>query len=333
MLDDNTAWIKKYQPKTIDDYVFANEKYRTLITKWYENEKIDGNLILYGPPGTGKTSLIRVLVNKIIKSKTDLYTVNSRSVDEVDEIRQWINKRPTRSKQNIVYFEEIDQISKAAQTGLKDKLMENFVETCVFLCATNHPKRLNPALLDRFTYQFHLNTSNKDDLFKKIKFILDNEKCEYNENSLLEYVDKNYEVGLRTIINTLQIEYVVNDKKILFDEINDKSEIEEHIIDLFFNMIKCVIELSDNKSKKLCLIYPKDSAISNDYINFITILNNNWNIDYNYIFEELIEKINIYPCKKILVDYYETLENKKYSHYHLIGCFYDLIKSTVEMMP
>lgn len=327
MIDQNTAWVKKYQPPTIDGFVFANDQYKDLINSWIEKEKIDGNIILYGPPGTGKTTLSEILIRKIVKTQSDLFRVRSRSVKEIDELQSWVSKAPNRSNHNIVYIEEIDKISRAAQVTLKDGLLEKYVNTCIFLCCTNHPKRLDPALYSRFTYKFNLNLFDKESLYNRIKDILDQEKAEYNIDVLQTFVENNYQKGLRDILNLLQISYITNKKKIIFEDLAGQTEIEENVIALFLSIIKTVLKLISVNEKKKCLYYPNNSVIAQDYLNLTTILNNNHDIDYDQVFEQIIENINIYPAKKIVANYYETLENKKYPHLHFISCIYDVIES------
>lgn len=327
MIDQNTAWVKKYQPPTIDGFVFANDQYKDLINSWIEKEKIDGNIILYGPPGTGKTTLSEILIRKIIKTQSDLFRVRSRSVKEIDELQSWVSKAPNRSNHNIVYIEEIDKISRAAQVTLKDGLLEKYVNTCIFICCTNHPKRLDPALYSRFTYKFNLNLFDKESLYSRIKDILDQENAEYNVEVLKTFVENNYQKGLRDILNLLQVSYITNKKKIIFEDLAVQTEIEENVIALFLSIVKTALKLTSVIEKKKCLYYPNSSVIAQDYLNLTVLLNNNHDIDYDQVFEQIIENTNIYPAKKIIANYHEMLENKKYPHLHFISCLYDVIES------
>lgn len=326
MLDQNTAWIKKYQPPTIEGYVFNNDEHKQLVSSWIDHEKIDGNLIMYGPPGTGKTTLAEILIRKIIKTQNDLFRIKSRSVQEIDELKNWVSKAPTRSNINIVYIEEIDKLSKQAQVTLKDGLMEKFINSCVFICATNHPRKLDPALFSRFTYKFNLNSFDKENLYNKIYEILKNEEAEFNDIDLKDFVNQSYQKGLRDILNLLQISYITNNKKIIFSDLANKTEIEETVITLFLTIIKTILNINDPRQKKQCLNYPINSIIGQDYTNLVTLLHNNWDIDYDQIFEDLIDNTNIYPPKIILINYHERLDDKKYPHLHLISCLYETIE-------
>ena len=327
MLDQNTAWIKKWQPKSIDGYVFNNDQHKQLVNSWLENEKIDSNLILYGPPGTGKSCLVEILIRKIIKTQSDLNRISSRSVDDIDKLKNWVGKAPNRSKQNIVYIEEIDKLSRQAQVTLKDGLMEKHVETCAFVCCTNHVRKLDPALLSRFTYKFNLDSFDKEDLAAKIKEILKLENAIYDQDQFNSFIDQNYQKGLRDILNDLQISYITNNKKIVFSDLIGRSETEDNVIALILAIVRVVLELKDSKQKKQCLLFPNNSIIAKDYVNLVTLLNNNWDIDYDQVFETLIENIDLYPAKNIISRYHEEVDNKKYPHLHLIGCLYEILEA------
>jgi replication-associated recombination protein RarA len=326
-LDQNSAWIKKYQPSTIDGYVFNNDQHRQLVTSWLESEKIDGNILLYGAPGLGKTTLAEILIRQIVKTQADLFRVKSRSVVEIDELKSWVGKAPSRSNHNIIYIEEIDKLSKQAQVTLKDGLMEKYVNTCIFICCSNHPRKLDPALLSRFTYKFNLSAFEKENLYNRISVILKEENAEYNEDQLKVFVEENYQKGLRDILNLLQISYITNGKKIVFSDLAGKTEAEENTISLFLSIVKTVLSITDSRQKKTCMIYPVNSVISQDYVNFVTLLNNNWDLDYDQIFEELVDCIDLYPAKNIIARYHEYLDDKKYPHLHMIACLYEVIEA------
>lgn len=327
MIDQNTAWVSKYKPATVEGYVFSNDQHKQLISSWLENEKIDGNLLLYGPPGTGKTTISEILIRKIIKTQSDLNRITSRSVAEIDELKAWVTKAPNRSNHNIVYIEEIDRLSSQSQGTLKDGLMEKHINTCVFICCTNHPKKLNPALLSRFTYKFNLDSFDKQNLSDKIKEILKIEAAEYDQEQFNNFIELNYQKGLRDILNELQISYITNNKKIVFSDLVGRTETEENVIALMLAIIRVVLELKDSRQKKQCLLFPTNSVIAKDYINLVTLLNNNWDIDYDQIFEALVENIDLYPAKNIVARYHEIFDQKKYVHLHLIACLYEILEA------
>jgi DNA polymerase III delta prime subunit len=327
LLDQDTAWFSKHTPKTIDGYVFNNDQHRQLVTGWLENEKIDGNLLLYGAAGKGKTCLSEILIRKIIKTQSDLNRVSSRSVEDIDKLKAWVTKAPNRSKINIVYLEEIDKLSKQAQVTLKEGLMEKHINTTIFIACTNHIKRLDPALPSRFTYKFNLDSFDKQDLAAKISEILKAENAEYDQDQFDNFIELNYQKGLRDILNQLQISYITNNKKIVFNDLIGRTETEDNVIALILSIVRIVLELKDSRQKKQCLLFPNNSIIAKDYINLVTLLTNNWDIDYDQVFESLVENIDLYPAKNIVARFHETYENKKYIHLHLISCLYEVIEA------
>jgi vacuolar-type H+-ATPase catalytic subunit A/Vma1 len=153
------------------------------------------------------------------------------------------------------------------------------------------------------------------------------EEAEYDQEKLREFVEENYQKGLRDILNLLQISYITNHKKIIFSDLSGKTELEENVIALILAIIKVILSLNDTRQKKQCLIYPTNSVISQDYTNLVTILNNNWDLYFDQIFEELIDNVDQFPAKNIIATYHERLDDKKYPHLHVIACLYEVMEA------
>jgi len=85
--------------------------------------------------------------------------------------------------------------------------------------------------------------------------------------------------------------------------------------------------MNNSKQKKQCMYFPTNSVIAQDYTNFVTLLNNNWDIDFDNIYETLVESIDLLPAKNIIAKSHETIEFKKYPYLHLISCLYDVMES------
>lgn len=329
------AWFITYQPKNINELIFDTEEHKNLITKWIEEKNINGNVLFYGPPGFGKTSTIEIIISELIGHSQDILNVTDKSVAFVrDFIKGWISKSPTKfSKKKIVFIDEMDRMKRDAFNELKLNLMEKYQQNTIFIGSTNYISRIEPAILDRFTYKINMAEKNIDTLFDRILFILDSEGAKYDKELLKEYLLKNKSISIREIINKLEIVYNNNNKEIDFDAINSNISLEEQVINLLMEIVNYILNNKDlsPKDRNMCFNYPSSSGIAVQYSNLYTIVHNNYNINYDYILDRLINEINYIPVKEIIANYSEGLEYKKYPHIHFLGCYYNIIKSLSEI--
>lgn len=331
MINPQIAWFEKYRPKSIDEMVFSNPQKKKLVQSWIDDETIPGNVLLTGPAGTGKSTLALILIRTIIKNQADFLRIKSRSVKSVDDtIAPFVTKKPVTSKTKIVYIEELDRTSRQFQGELKEDLLEKYQEYVSFICCTNHPKRIDHALLTRFTFQEEFKSDNLDDMKKRLELILNSETAKFNPAELAEFVNKNYKAGLRDLINALQVSFISNGGSIDFKNLEQNLNIEDNIITNILQMIEKIMTTSDPTAKKICLSTPFSSIIAKEYSSFVTLCHNNFDINYESIFERLYDTSRFLPLQVIIGKYSEEIELKKYPHIHLISCFYDMMKCCIE---
>lgn len=327
------AWYEKYRPKGVDEVIFSNEDDKKLIETWVTNERIPGNVLFSGPAGTGKTTISLILIRSLIKNQADLCRMRSRRVEEIDDkIAPFITKKPVGSKSKIVYIEELDGLSRQAQRQLKEDMLEKFQEYVSFVCCTNYPKRIDSALLTRFTYKIDFSSDNVTGIKSRLEHILSQENAQYDPQELSEFVSKNYRHGLRELINSLQKVYVSNSGKINFQDLEKSLNIEDNLVALIYKMIEVVMKTAEPNTKRLCLINPMNSIIARDYQEFVTLCHNNYDINYENIFVRLYETTRYLPLQVVIGKYSEEIETKKYPHIHLISLFYDMVKCVIEAM-
>ena len=328
---EQTSWFMKYAPKDINNLIFDNEENKKIIINWYNNEKIDGNVLFYGPYGLGKTVTSEILITKIIKASNDLFIAKDRNVKEIrDKITPFVKKSPVKSKQKIIYIEEMDKLHPDAFNILKTGLMEKYQGHCSFVACTNYIKKVEGAVLTRFTYKIPFTGNNENAIFERMKMILNNENANYIEDDLKKFVSSNIKIGIREIINQLQNSFVSNNGSINFKNISQTGSIEENIIMLIAKIIAIVMK-SDAKNKKLCLDYPENSLINEEYKQLVVILHNNFDINYDYIFTSLYNMSNFLPIKVLCGKYADSIEFKKFQHLNLLAFYYELIKSVCEI--
>ncbi|MFA7202708.1 MAG: AAA family ATPase [Candidatus Caldatribacteriota bacterium] len=331
MINPQISWYEKHRPVTIDDMVFSNAQQKNLVKSWIDNEAIPGNILLSGPAGTGKTTISTILIRKIIKNQADLCRIKTRSVSDVDEkIAPFVVKRPVSSKCKIVYIEEIDRTSRQFQAQLKEDLMEKYQEYVSFICCTNHPKKIDSALRTRFTFQIEFKSDNVNDIKNRLEYILNSEKVKFNQQELAEFVSKNYKTGLRDLINALQVSYVSNEGIVNFNNLEQNINIEDNIVKYVIEMLEKIMSTTDLTARKLCLSNPFNSIIAKEYSSFVTLCHNNFDINYENIFEKLYDTIKFLPLQVIIGKYSEEIDLKKYPHIHFISGFYEMMKCSLE---
>lgn len=329
----NLAWYEKYRSNSLESYIFENEQQKKLITRWYENEYIDGNVLLYGSAGLGKTTIAQILVKRIIKTNADLKYVVSRSVSSIDdEIIPFLPNSPMKSKQKIVFFEEFDKISSQAKNQLKTDIMEKYIPKTIFIATTNDPRAIPYPLMTRFTFRFQFLGKNLNEIYKRLLFILKNENAKFDQDSLKEYVEKYHSKGTRELINILQNQYLSNDGNIEFDQLlstDSNQNIEDNIVALIKTMVEYSFKCELSERKKI-IFDPYKSGIASEYQTFFKTIHNNYDVNYNTIYEKCLEVFHFVPIQQIVGKYHETSDYKKYQHLHLLGMLIEIFKCASE---
>jgi len=317
----------KYQPKTIDEYVFDNNEYKLLVEKWINQEYIDGNLLMSGLAGTGKTALTEIIIKALIKHEYDLKIIKSRSVNQIDELYSWCQIQTISSKKKIIYIEEFDKLSSTAHATLKDSILEKFQDNVTFICNTNFINKIDPAILSRFNYKFLLK-GNNDRSYERIVSILNSENIHFKEDLLKEFISKNYKKGLRNIITSIQIGSISG---VLNLDAQLLDSLEDEIVKLTIEIYNKLFNINRFELRKLILIDPLNSSISKEYATLIELIQFNPDIDWTRVFLDLEHSMNFVPIKIIIAKYFESIETKKIPYLHYISFLYDSMKSIMEI--
>jgi len=98
-------------------------------------------------------------------------------------------------------------------------------------------------------------------------------------------------------------------------------------------MIGTLIATQDPNAKRTCLNAPFNSIIAKEYSSFVTLAHNNYDINYENVFERLYEVIKYLPLQVIIGRYSEEIDMKKYPNIHLVSCFYEMVKCSLESTP
>jgi replication factor C small subunit len=235
-MDVNGMWSEKYRPNKLEDLVLSDDD-RTIMGKFIKNDDIP-NLLFYGNAGTGKTTTGKILIREL--DAEDLF-LNCAEVG-IDEVRSTITSfsktKSFNGKKKIVFLDEIDSASPAAQRGLRNTMEENAAH-CRYILTSNYIHNVIVPLQSRCqTIQL---SPPINLIVKRIKHILDQESIQIDDQNKVKLVHsiKKFFPDIRKTIN--EVQKYCNDGKLSIPDISRVDNFVEKILDLLFK--KKIFEL------------------------------------------------------------------------------------------
>lgn len=211
-------WVFKYAPKKLDYLIATDEKKQIL--KKIINEL--PNTLLIGKHGTGKGSFMNILLNS---TDSECLKINASDENSIDDVRTKIKGFATSfsgSKKKIVYLNEADGLSPAAQNSMRDLIESTENITRYFLLA-NYENKITPEIKSRCSYHLDLNDPPGDQIFKKCIGILKNEQVKVNDKKEVIALIKKLYPDIRKIIGTLQANVINGELKTVSVSINEDN--------------------------------------------------------------------------------------------------------------
>ena len=199
MSKDNTLWVEKYRPQTLDTYI-GNDHLKSKVEVYLESGDLP-HLLLYGKAGTGKTTLAKLLVNNI---ECDYLYINASDENSVDTVRNKVRGFASTigfKDMKIIILDECDYITPNAQAALRN-LMETFSKHCRFILTCNYVERIIDPIQSR-CQSFQIVPPSKSEVAKHLHSILVNENVIDNMEDIKVLVDSGYP-DIRRIINSAQ---------------------------------------------------------------------------------------------------------------------------------
>lgn len=107
-------------------------------------------ILLVGPPGNGKTHAVKAIINAMGQRCLYVKSFRAEHVPEEANIRQ-VFDRARRSAPCILVLEDLDALVTAETRSFFLNELDGFAANIgvVTLATTNHPERLDPAIVDR----------------------------------------------------------------------------------------------------------------------------------------------------------------------------------------
>src|SRR6187549_3024021 len=199
------ALARKWRPRSFAELV-GQEHVRVALGNALTQGRVHHAFLFTGTRGVGKTTIARIL-SKCLNCDTgvtatpcgvcasckeidegrfvDLIEVDAASRTKVDDTRELLENvqySPTRGRYKVYLIDEVHMLSTHSFNALL-KTLEEPPPHVKFLLATTDPQKLPVTVLSR-CLQFNLKNISPERLVEHIRFILEQEKIEFEEGAL-----------------------------------------------------------------------------------------------------------------------------------------------------
>ncbi|QCI25103.1 DNA polymerase III subunit gamma/tau [Buchnera aphidicola (Rhopalosiphum padi)] len=354
---------RKWRPQSFKEII--GQKYIVkAISNGFSLKKIHHAWLLSGTRGVGKTTIAR-LIAKSLNCKIgitpfpcrkcticqeiekgiclDFIEIDAASRTKVEEIREILDNiyySPSKSRFKIYLIDEVHMLSRHSFNALL-KTLEEPPEHIKFILATTNVEKIPKTIISRCLH-FKLNILSEEDIFNFIKYILEKENYNFDEEAL-KIITYYANGSMRDALNLL--EHAIHLSK---NNINLKNTTEMLGIPNKKNAFLLTKFLLEKDSKKMMCLLNKISKIGlewkNVLIEMLRFLHHiamvksypkTWNQIFIKNSENEIKKIaennskyNIQLCYKILLNGRKELF---FSPNHKIGVEMTLLRAITEI--
>ena len=318
------ALYRKWRPNTFDSVV-GQEAITDTLKNAIKRGTISHAFLFAGPRGTGKTSCAKIFAKSLnctnlqdgepcnecenclaadSGSMPDIMEIDAASnngVDEIRDIRDKVKYAPTQGKYKVYIIDEVHMLSMGAFNALL-KTLEEPPEHVVFILATTELQKVPATIISR-TQRYNFKRISQQDLEQRMKFILDQEKIDYEEKAL-SVIAQVADGGMRDALSILDQLLSYEKGKINYKDALQitgfaaKERIEKILLAILSQNVaealsESKLSLQDGASSKNIL-----DELIDITTNTLMVIKTNEKNKSNFLTEDFIEKIKNIPEKR-----------------------------------
>lgn len=231
----------KYRPKSFSDLVGQIHAAQTLKNS-IQSSQISHAYLFYGTRGTGKTSMARIMAKSLncvngptiepcgvcenctainTSSHSDVIEMDAasnRGIEHIRELRENVQFSPMSARYKIYIIDEVHMLTNESFNALL-KTLEEPPSHVVFIMATTEYHKIPETILSR-CQNYSFKKFSPDEILERLKYIVDQEKLQSDEDALYFISDK-AEGSMRDAISLLDsIAAYSNREKISLEDVH-----------------------------------------------------------------------------------------------------------------
>ena len=234
----------KYRPTTFED-VCGQDNIISILNNQLKEKSFKNAYLFCGPSGCGKTTLARIFAKKLNNGGGSIIEIDAASNNGVDDVRQIIKDAqflPIDGSYKIYILDECHLFSTGAWNAML-KLIEEPPAKTIFMFCTTDPQKIPATIIGR-VQRYNFTKINENQIVKRLKFILEQEKINTYEDDALSFISKISKGGMRDSISTME-KCLSFDTNLSIDNITKALGVVGYttMIDIF----NCIINHNSNK--------------------------------------------------------------------------------------
>lgn len=142
---------KKFRPKKLADVTGQDTAVKLLAS--FGRDKMPHTVLFTGASGCGKTTLARIAARQAGCAESEITETNcadSRGIELARDLRRQANSMPLNGDKKAWVLDEVQSLTKDAQSAML-KLLEDTPDHVYFFLCTTDPQKLLPTIITRCT--------------------------------------------------------------------------------------------------------------------------------------------------------------------------------------